>query len=147
VSFEATVEAVILLSGVGFENGGLCVAHAMTRGMMLAARTRGSAHGEHVAYGLLVQLALDGNDQVLKAEREFLHAIGLPVQLSDFGPGTVASHELQFLAEKAVTAVQHVRNYPRELKAADILAAIEKVERLASTAVASRTYALIGESP
>jgi glycerol dehydrogenase len=52
-AFEAVVEAVILMSGLGFENGGLSIAHAMTRGLMLAPRTKNHAHGEHVAYGLL----------------------------------------------------------------------------------------------
>ena len=133
-AFEAVVEAVILMSGLGFENGGLSVAHAMTRGLMLAPRTRAYAHGEHVAYGLLVQLALDADDATLADEQSFVHSIGLPVRLHDFAAGSIEASEYEFLAQKALTASQHIRNYPRTLNAAALVRAIERVEGLPTAA-------------
>ena len=56
VAFDAVVEANILMSGLGFENGGLGLAHAMTRGLVRTPVVDQCLHGFHVAYGLLVQL-------------------------------------------------------------------------------------------
>ena len=52
---EALVEAVVLLSGMGFENGGLSLAHSLTRGLMRARGARDALHGQHVAWATLVQ--------------------------------------------------------------------------------------------
>jgi glycerol dehydrogenase len=128
--FEATVEAVILMSGLGFENGGLGLAHAMTRGLILNPRTQGHAHGEHVAYGMLVQLALEADDAALTRERAFVQAIGLPTSLAAFDPSPVAHEEIRFLAEKAMTAQQHVLNHRMRLNAECIADAIARLEAL-----------------
>lgn len=130
-AFEATVEAVILMSGLGFENGGLGLAHAMTRGLILTPRTRMHAHGEHVAYGMLVQVALDANVARLSAEKQFLRSLGLPTGLGSFGADPVTLDEIAFLAEQAMTAHQHVRNAAEPLTADRIAQAIERVEAIA----------------
>lgn len=127
-AFEATVEAVILMSGLGFENGGLGLAHAMTRGLILAPRTRRHAHGEHVAYGMIVQSALHADAAALQAERAFVRSLGLPAGLADFGGGNVTRDEIDFLATQAMTAQQHVRNFAQPLSAERIARAIERVE-------------------
>ena len=49
----------LLMSGLGFESGGLSIAHAMTRGLSRVAGPREAVHGWQVAYGLLVQLVLE----------------------------------------------------------------------------------------
>lgn len=129
-AFEAVVEAVILMSGLGFENGGLGLAHAMTRGLMSADRTCAHAHGEQVAYGSLVQLALDASDEQLRAERDFVRSIGLPARLSDFRQGAPSESEVSFLACQATTAKQHVLNHTHPLSTPQIEAAIRRVEAL-----------------
>lgn len=128
-AFEAAVEAVILMSGLGFENGGLGLAHAMTRGLILAPRTHRHAHGEHVAYGMLVQLALDADASTLEAERAFVRALGLPTALRDFGGEAATSAEAVFLAKRAMTALPHVRNFAEPLTADRIAGAIERLEQ------------------
>ena len=130
-AFEATVEAVILMSGLGFENGGLGLAHAMTRGMILAPRTHRHAHGEHVAYGMLVQTALHADPSALAAERDFVRGLGLPAALVDFGGEQATMDEIRFLAEQAMTAARHVRNFAEPLTAERIAAAIARVEAVA----------------
>ncbi|MBV1688895.1 iron-containing alcohol dehydrogenase [Novosphingobium sp. G106] len=127
-AFEAVVEAVILMSGLGFENGGLGLAHAMTRGLILAPRTGAHAHGEQVAYGMIVQSALHAEDVALAAEMAFVRGLGLPASLGDFGGGAVSMDEMLFLAESAMTAVPHVRNWSSPLDAARIRQAIGRVE-------------------
>lgn len=41
-----------LLSGLGFENGGLAVAHALHNGLTAVPETHKYTHGEKVAFGL-----------------------------------------------------------------------------------------------
>ncbi len=130
-AFEATVEAVILMSGLGFENGGLGLAHAMTRGLILADRTHRHAHGEHVAYGMIVQSALHADDVALAAEMAFLRELGLPAALRDFGGESITREEAKLLADSAMTAVPHVRNWTAPLDAEQITRAIMRVEELA----------------
>ena len=52
-AFERLLEATILLSGLAFENGGLSVAHSLTRGTsaLHAIHEHGALHGEEVAFG------------------------------------------------------------------------------------------------
>src|SRR5262249_36238586 len=69
-ALERLVEANTLLSGLGFESSGLAAAHAIHNGLTAAPATHRYYHGEKVAYGLLVQLVLEGKprtvlDQVL----------------------------------------------------------------------------------
>jgi glycerol dehydrogenase len=49
------------MSGLGFESGGLSIAHAMTRGLSKVPGSREAMHGQQVAYGLLLQLMLEGS--------------------------------------------------------------------------------------
>jgi len=130
-AFERVVEAVVLLSGLGFENGGLGLAHAMTRGLIGLDRSRRASHGEHVAYGLLVMLALDRDDAALKREQAFLARVGLPASLRWFGGGAINDEEIGYLATMAMTASQHVLNYAAPITREQIVAAITKVEGLA----------------
>ncbi len=76
---ERVTEANILLSGLGFESGGLAAAHALTRGFTSLEETKSALHGETVAFGLLVQLVLEERpDAFLSELLDFYRAIGLP---------------------------------------------------------------------
>ena len=59
-ALERLVEANTLLSGLGFESSGLAAAHAVHNGLTAAPETHPFFHGEKVAFGLLVQLVLEG---------------------------------------------------------------------------------------
>ena len=59
-SLERLVEANTLLSGLGFESSGLAAAHAVHNGLTAVHETHAFFHGEKVAFGLLVQLVLEG---------------------------------------------------------------------------------------
>ena len=62
-ALERVVEANTLLSGLGFESGGLCVAHSVHNGLTLQAICAEYIHGEKVVFGLLTQLVLEGREQ------------------------------------------------------------------------------------
>ena len=58
-ALESVIEANILLSGLGFESGGLATIHALHGGFTLIEEMDTMLHGEKVAFATLVQLALE----------------------------------------------------------------------------------------
>ncbi|MBA1204258.1 glycerol dehydrogenase [Pseudomonas capeferrum] len=110
---EALVEATVLLSTISFENGGLSLAHALARGFSYLDRARGTLHGDHVAYGLLVQLMMEKRDQAFILELcGFFREVGLPTRLADFGLDKPSSKEIRELAEKSMVSPSAARFAP-----------------------------------
>jgi glycerol dehydrogenase len=112
-AFEAVVEANTLLSGLGFESGGLAGAHSLYAGLSALPTEAPYLHGEKVAFGVVVQTYLEG---WTAAERQvlldFYRAVGLPATLSQIGLGEAPAADLRRAAEIACrpgTHMQHVR--------------------------------------
>ena len=81
-ALEDVVEANTLLSGIGFESGGVAGAHGYAQALTaLPATGSNFLHGEMVAFGTLAQLALEENDAELSRFARFFVDIGLPVSL------------------------------------------------------------------
>jgi glycerol dehydrogenase len=77
---EQIVEANTLLSGMGFESGGLAAAHAIAGGLTVIPLLHSDyLHGELVGIGLLAQLLLENNRDEAVRVAEFLVTVGLPV--------------------------------------------------------------------
>lgn len=126
---EATVEAVVLMSGLGFENGGLSVAHSLTRGLMRARGASSALHGEHVAWATLVQRVTErAPDEEVADLRSFLRSLGLPVTLSDLGMTDPTIDEIRQVATITMTA-PHLANLARPISEHDLVASILEVER------------------
>jgi glycerol dehydrogenase len=132
-AFEAVVEAVILMSGLGFENGGLSLAHSLTRGFTREASVHRVPHGEQVAFGLLVQLHLTpGEDAMLRRLIPFCAGLGLPTRLSGIGLSHDDLAALDRIAAATITA-PHITHLPGPpLTATAIRAAMLAVDSLAS---------------
>jgi glycerol dehydrogenase len=114
-----------LLSGLGFESGGLAVAHSVHNGLTVAEQTHDYLHGEKVAFGLLVQLILEGQpDKEIEAVLAFSESVGLPITLSQVGLDTCSSALLQEIAERAVAPGETAHNEPFAVSAEMILDAI-----------------------
>jgi len=101
---EAIVEANTLLSGLGFESGGLAGAHAVHNGLTVLEASHDKFHGQKVAFGVLAQMVLEGRpskdvDQVLN----FCLSVGLPVSLEDLGLSCPSRDDIRRVAE-ATTA-------------------------------------------
>lgn len=127
---EATIEASVLLSAMGFENGGLSIAHSTTRGLMTLRTAKDRLHGEHVAYGTMVQLAVDGRPrEALLDLAGFLRDVGLPASLGDLGVAGVTDEEFETIAA-AIMNSPHIGNVPTPLTQADVVAALRTVEKL-----------------
>lgn len=85
-SVENVIEANVLLSGLGFINGGLAGGHGFHSGFSAVPGGEASLHGEKVAFGLLCQLVLEGAPKAeLDGLMDFLHDTDLPVTLGQLG--------------------------------------------------------------
>ncbi|MFC7518041.1 glycerol dehydrogenase [Herbaspirillum sp. GCM10030257] len=134
-AFERVVEATILMAGLGFESGGLSVAHAMTRGLSVLREVNRTPHGFQVAYGLLVQIELEQRNDGIRERIEQFHAdTGLPRSLAQLGLQNVLAEELDTVAELTLAA-PHAKNFKRVLTQKDIVAAMLEVERRAQIGV------------
>lgn len=101
-ALEHIVEANTLLSGTGFESGGLASAHAIHNGLTALEETHAHYHGEKVAFGVLAGLQLTGAPpEESAAVYSFCEDVGLPTTLGDIGLGSAHGERLMIAAEKA----------------------------------------------
>jgi glycerol dehydrogenase len=115
-ALERLVEANTLLSGLGFESSGLAAAHAVHNGLTVAPATHAYFHREKVAYGLLVQLVLEGQPRsVLEQVLHFATEVGLPVTLAEIGLTDLAGELLQRVAARATAEGETIHNEPFEV--------------------------------
>ncbi|MDB6052141.1 MAG: hypothetical protein JWR17_4887 [Pseudomonas sp.] len=127
---EALVEAAVLLSTLSFENGGLSLSHAIARGFSYLNRANGTLHGDHVAYGLLVQLVMERRPTAFIEELcAYYREIGLPTRLEDFGLNHPTPEEVRALAVNAMVSPSAARFAP-PVDADQLEAAIKRVEQL-----------------
>lgn len=129
-SFEAVVEANTLLSGLGFESGGLAAAHAIHNGFTaLHGEIHNLTHGEKVAYGTLAQLILDQTPQAeLEEYLDLYLALGLPVTLKALKLDQASEEDLYRVAEAALKEGESSHNLAYELTPQQIVSAIKAVD-------------------
>ena len=123
---EKIVESNVLLSGLGFESGGLATAHMIGNLLTGYPECKGLLHGEKVAFGVASQLCMDPDVPTAETYRmiDWCIAVGLPVTLADLGlagagrerfkligdvcagPGSLcASHAFEVTSEGVVDAM------------------------------------------
>jgi glycerol dehydrogenase len=117
-ALERLVEANTLLSGLGFESSGLAAAHAVHNGLTAVPATHAYFHGEKVAFGLLVQLVLEGAPRTVFDEvLSFSSDVGLPITLADIGLSELARDLLGPIAHRATLPGETIHNEPFEVTA------------------------------
>ena len=129
---ERVVEANVLLSGVGWESGGLACAHAIANALPDFPETHGCLHGEKVSFGLMSQMCLDRKmkrDDVTRIV-EFMIAIGLPVTLKDIGLAGVSTDRLMNFARRCTLKDSFVHHHPFKVTAKDIFTAMLAADEL-----------------
>jgi glycerol dehydrogenase len=128
-ALERLVEANTLLSGLGFESSGLAAAHAIHNGLTAAPATHDYFHGEKVAYGLLVQLVLEGQPRsVLEQVLHFATEVGLPITLAEIGLVELPRELLQQIATRATAKGETIHNEPFEVHADMVADAIRAAD-------------------
>lgn len=116
-AFEKVVEANTLLSGLGFESGGLAAAHSIHNGLTALEGTHHYWHGEKVAFGVVAMLVLEDRPAaVLEEVVDFCLEVGLPVCLEDIGVGDADRADLERVAEGACAEGETIHNEPFEVQ-------------------------------
>jgi glycerol dehydrogenase len=124
-ALERIIEANTLLSGVGFESGGLAVAHSVHNGLTAARETHDRLHGEKVAFGTLVQLVLEGkHSSVMEEVMGFCLSVGLPVTLAELGLDRLTKEKARAIAERAIAPGESAHNEPFEVTAEAVMDAL-----------------------
>ncbi len=133
-ALENIVEANVLLSGLGFESGGLAAAHAVHNGLTRLEETKNSFHGEKVAFGTVVHLVLENAPQAeLSQVVSYFQSVGLPTCLKDLGVVDISRDRLMAVAEGATAEGETIHNMPFPVTAEDVYAAILVADRIGSS--------------
>ncbi|MFR2063137.1 MAG: iron-containing alcohol dehydrogenase [Streptococcus sp.] len=128
-ALENIIEANTLLSGIGFESGGLAAAHAIHNGFTaLTGDIHHLTHGEKVAYGTLVQLFLENRPkEVLDKYIRVYQQSGMPTTLKKCILKMQATKIFK-VGQQATIEGETIHQMPFEVKASDIAQAIVAVD-------------------
>ncbi len=130
-ALERIVEANTLLSGLGFESSGLAAAHAVHNGLTAVPETRAYLHGEKVAFGVLVQLVLEGQaHSVIEKVLRFSTSVGLPVTLAEIGLERMTPEMLDRIALRSTAQGETIHNEPFEVYPGMVADAIRAADAL-----------------
>lgn len=123
---ERVVEANTLLSGVGFEGGGIAAAHAVaTVGLARIDSVRDAClHGEMVAIGLLTQLVMEDDAGEALRVAGFMAEVGLPVHLGHLGLDPEDDRPVIEEAARRAADSPLMANEPFEVTAQSVLEAM-----------------------
>jgi glycerol dehydrogenase len=125
---EAIIEANTLLSGIGFESGGLGSAHSVHNGLTVLEATHHLYHGEKVAFGTLAGLELYDELGIKDKIYKFCVDVGLPVCFADLNIPNVTDAELKQVAESAYKH-NFMSHEPAELSTEKVLEAMKTADR------------------
>lgn len=95
-AFDKLVEACSLLSGIGWESGGLCTAHVLGNNLSAFPEAHHHMHGEKVSFGIITQLMLDPDEEMSEAYEvvDFMIELGLPVTFEELSMESVSRERL-----------------------------------------------------
>ncbi|GKX38454.1 iron-containing alcohol dehydrogenase [Pectobacterium versatile] len=132
---ESVVEANTLLSGLGFENGGLAGAHAIHNGFTaIKGDIHHLTHGEKVAYGTLTHMVLEQRpDEEIARYIRFYRAINMPTLLKDLHLENESFENLVKVGELACSDADTLKNLDSSLTAEDVAHAIVAVDAFSKT--------------
>ena len=143
-ALERVIEANTLLSGIGFESGGVTAAHAVAMGFTRLPVARADyLHGEMVAMGLLTQLALEQTVDECEQVARFCAEIGLPTHLAQLSIDAAADGPAlqEAMAHSAATPLMD--NEPFDVTPENTWAALlqaDEIGRAATAAVGDHAY-------
>lgn len=133
-ALENIIETNILLSGLGFESGGLAAAHAIHDGLTMLEGTHKYFHGEKVAFGTIAQLVLENAPtEEINQVLDFCLEIGLPVCLEDIGVDRITEEEAIAVAEKACIPEESIYAMPFPIDIESVAAAIITADKIGKT--------------
>lgn len=134
-AFRDVVDAVIagggMVGGLGERFTRVAAAHAVHNGLTVLPQTEKFLHGTKVAYGILVQSALLGQDDVLAQLVHAYKRFHLPTTLAQLDVDIHNRAELDKVIAHTLRPVESIHFLPVELTPDTLFAAFEKVENFA----------------
>ncbi len=128
-ALDHIIEANTLLSGLGFESGGLSGAHAIHNGLTILDETHHYWHGEKVAIGTQALLLLtDRPPKVIDEVFDFCEAVDLPMTLAQIGLANVSDEKLLAVATAACAPGETIHNAPCEITPKRVFAALKAAD-------------------
>ncbi len=129
---EKIIEANVLLSGLGFESGGLATAHMIGNALTSFPECKSQMHGEKVAFGVISQLCLDDEVDVdeMYAAVDFEIAVGLPVTFADLNLENVTREKLAPIGEICAGEGSLCGNHPFEVTVESVVDAMIAADAL-----------------
>lgn len=135
---DQVIEANTLLSGLGFESGGLAAAHGFAQAFTALPDVEGNhLHGEMVAIGTLGQLMLEGREDEARRVGDFFADVGLPVHLAQLSLDAKDAAAIDTVVEDTLT-FPFIGNMPVEISDTSVRAALLAVDELGRDVSGSR---------
>jgi glycerol dehydrogenase len=103
-ALENIIECNTLISGLGFENVGCSIAHAIGNAFTILPNGENMLHGERVAFGVICQLLFESEkEETIEQVVNFCLDIGLPITLEDLNI-EATKENLMTIAREAIHA-------------------------------------------
>ncbi|MBS1154577.1 MAG: 3-dehydroquinate synthase [Proteobacteria bacterium] len=132
--FLGVVDAIIagggLVGGLGERYTRIAAAHAIHNGLTVLPETAGFLHGAKVAYGILVQLALEEKHDELQRLSEALAELGLPTKLAQLNVDFGQVDKIEALIAHCLRAVESIHLLPGKVDPLRLRQALHTVEAL-----------------
>lgn len=113
IDVEDVIEANTLLSGLGVQNSSCAGAHSIAEGITIIPACTKMLHGEVVAFGILVQLIIEGRTkEEIKEIYDFFKAVGLPSTFEQLGIKNVSEEEIMKVAKESLKSYWDVEPFP-----------------------------------
>ncbi|WP_445492386.1 iron-containing alcohol dehydrogenase family protein [Niallia sp. 03133] len=125
---ETNIVAGGMVGGYGDKYGRIAGAHSIHNALTILEETHHLLHGEKVAYGILVQLALENNWDEIRSLETFYRSLSLPLTLKDLGINKNQSEELKKVSEAATIQKESIHLMNDEITADKVLQAIYDLE-------------------
>jgi glycerol dehydrogenase len=110
---EDVIEANTLLSGLGVQNTSCAGAHSIAEGITILPPCAKLLHGEVVAFGLLVQLIVEGaSKEEIDQLYDFYKQVGLPMTFADLQVPQVTDEEIMEVAKASLHSYWDVEPFP-----------------------------------
>jgi glycerol dehydrogenase len=130
-ALDSIVEANTLLSGIGFESGGLATAHSVHNGLTALPETHAFYHGEKVAFGTLTGLHfVETPTDEMETVNAFCEEVGLPTTLAEIGVRDAARARLLDAATRACASDQPIHHEPGRVTPERVLDAMLAADAL-----------------
>jgi len=133
-SLETVVEANTLLSGLGFESGGLAAAHGVAQSYTGIPKVHANyLHGEMVAMGTLAQLMMESRLDEAARVAEFFATVGLPIHLGQLSLDAGDTSALEVVIEGTL-GFPFIGNMPHPVTAELVRSAVLDAHQLGLSA-------------